>query len=114
MVVDVAVTSPLTATYERLEEPCEWYAATQKHGKYDEDFKGTQYTFCAMIFETLGAVNVEGEEVLRQVFRFAAKCLGTNLRLIVVGHGHECRAIYSGLLRNLFLIVLMAASSLTM
>ena len=72
----MAVTSPLTATYERLEEPCEWYAATQKHGKYDEDFKGTQYSFCAMIFETLGAVNVEGEEVLRQLFRFAAKRLG--------------------------------------
>ena len=53
-----------------------WYAATQKHGKYDVDFKGTQYTFCAMIFETLGAVNVEGEEVLRQLFRFAAKRLG--------------------------------------
>ena len=42
----------------------------------DEDFKGTQYTFCAMIFETLGAVNVEGEEVLRQLFRRAAKRLG--------------------------------------
>ena len=76
LVIDVAVTSPLTATYERLLEPCEWYAATQKHGKYDADFKGTQYTFCAMIFETLGAINVEGEEVLRQLFRFAAKRLG--------------------------------------
>jgi hypothetical protein len=76
LVIDVAVTSPLTATYERLIEPCEWYAATQKHGKYDADFKGTQYTFCAMIFETLGAVNAEGEEVLRQLFRFAAKRLG--------------------------------------
>ena len=26
-----------------------------------------------MVFETLGAINVEGEEVLRQLFRFAAK-----------------------------------------
>ena len=25
---DVAVTSPLAATYERMKEPCEWYAAT--------------------------------------------------------------------------------------
>jgi hypothetical protein len=41
LVVDVAVTSPLTATYERLEDPCEWYAATPKHGKYDADFTGT-------------------------------------------------------------------------
>jgi len=29
-----------------------------------------------MVFETLGAVNDEGEEVLRQLFRFAAKHLG--------------------------------------
>ena len=26
-----------------------------------------------MVFETLGAINVEGEEVLRQLFRFAAQ-----------------------------------------
>ena len=90
------LTSPLTATYERLEEPCEWYAATQKHGKYDADFKGTQYVFCAMIFETLGAVNVEGEEVLRQLFRFAAKLLVANLLLIVVGQSPAIGcAVYS-------------------
>ena len=83
LVVDVAVTSPLTATYERLEEPCEWYAATQKHGKYDEDFKGTQYTFCAMIFETLGAVNVEGEEV----FVLLLNVLVANLRSMWSGMG---------------------------
>src|SRR4051794_13188166 len=29
-----------------------------------------------MVFETLGAVNVEGEEVLKQLFRFASKRLG--------------------------------------
>ena len=29
-----------------------------------------------MVFETLGAINVEGEEILRQLFRFAAKRLG--------------------------------------
>jgi len=76
LVIDVAVTSPLADTCVRMEEPCEWYAATQKHGKYDASFKDTQYTFSAMVFETLGAVNVEGEEVLRQLFRFAAKRLG--------------------------------------
>ena len=47
----------------------------QKHGKYDADFKGTQYTFCAMIFETLEAVNVKGKK-FRQLFRSAAKRLG--------------------------------------
>ena len=29
-----------------------------------------------MVFESLGAINVEGEEVLRSIFRFAAKRLG--------------------------------------
>ena len=60
----------------RMKEPCEWHAATQKHGKYDASFVGTNYFFGAMVFETLGAVNAEGEDILRQVFRFAAKCLG--------------------------------------
>ena len=73
LVIDVAV---MADTCIRMEEPCEWYAATQKHGKYDASFKETQYTFSAMVFETLGAINVEGEEVLRQLFRFAAKRLG--------------------------------------
>ena len=57
-------------------EPCEWYAATQKHGKYDVSFEGTDYFFGAMVFETLGAINTEGEEILKQLFRFAAKRLG--------------------------------------
>ena len=56
--------------------PCEEYAANQKHRKYDLSFEGTDYSFCAMVFETLGAVNHEGEEVLQQLFRFAAKRLG--------------------------------------
>ena len=34
------------------------------------------YVFSAMVFETLGAINSEGEGVLRQLFRFAAKRLG--------------------------------------
>ena len=76
LAVDVAVTSPLASTYQRLPEPCEWYAATQKHAKYDTSFVGTNYFFSAMVFETLGAINVEGEEVLRMLFRFAAKRLG--------------------------------------
>ena len=36
-------------------------------------FIGTDHIFCAMVFETLGGLNVEGEEVLRMIFRFAAK-----------------------------------------
>ena len=76
LAIDVAVTSPLTVTSERINSPCEEYGVAQKHHKYDASFKGTNYSFCAMIFETLGAVNQEGEEVLRQLFRYAAKHLG--------------------------------------
>jgi len=42
----------------------------------DASFQGHSVYFSAMVFETLGAVNDEGEEVLRQLFRFAAKRLG--------------------------------------
>ena len=76
LAIDVAITSSLAPTYVRYPEPCEWYAATQKHGKYSTSFQGTEYIFSAMVFETLGAVNAEGEELLRQLFRFAAKRLG--------------------------------------
>ena len=68
LVIDVAVTSPLADTCVRMEEPCEWYAATQKHGKYDLSFADTNYVFSAMVFETLGAINKEGEELLRMLF----------------------------------------------
>ena len=60
----------------RLESPCEEYGVTQKHGKYDKSFAETNYSFCVMVWETLGDLNSEGEEVLRQIFRFAAKQLG--------------------------------------
>ena len=76
LAIDVAISSPLTKSYNRFPQPCEQYAATQKHGKYDKDFVGTNYSFCAMVWETLGALNDEGEEVLRQIFAFAAKQLG--------------------------------------
>ena len=75
LAIDVAVTSPLLKGSVRLFKPCEEYAATQKHGKYDKDFEGVHYSFAAMVWETLGAINVEGEEVLRQIFSFAAKRL---------------------------------------
>jgi hypothetical protein len=76
LAIDVAVTSPIIATSVRLNSPCEEYAANQKHRKYDASFAGSDYSFCAMVFETLGAVNQEGEEVLRQLFRYAAAHLG--------------------------------------
>jgi hypothetical protein len=74
--IDVAVTSPLIASQVRLVEPCEEYAARRKHAKYDASFEGQDYFFSAIVWETLGAVNAEGEDLLRQIFRFTAKQLG--------------------------------------
>ena len=68
--------SPLQKASVRLFSPCEEYAAVQKHGKYDRSFAGTNYSFCAMVWETLGAVNSEGEDVLHQILTFASKQLG--------------------------------------
>ena len=76
LAIDVAVCSALAPTYVRMIEPCEWYATNRKHGKYDASFESTNYLFSAVVFETLGAINSEGEEVLKQLFRFAAKRLG--------------------------------------
>jgi hypothetical protein len=78
LAIDVAVTSPLTKGNLKplVENPGEEYARSQKHGKYDAGFIGQSYSFCAMVFETLGALNSEGEDVLHSLFRFAAKQLG--------------------------------------
>ena len=35
----------------------------RKHAYYDEGFKGTNYDFVAMVFETSGAVNLQGLDV---------------------------------------------------
>jgi len=60
--------------------PCKIYAARQKHDRYDAGFKGSRYEFAAMVFETSGAVNVEGMNILRQIIRFASKreCVGNS------------------------------------
>ena len=79
LAIDVAVTSPFTSSNLQLSEPCESYAASKKHAYYDEDFKGTAFEFAAMVFETTGGVNNEGLEILRQLFRFAAKHQGLQL-----------------------------------
>jgi hypothetical protein len=76
LAIDVAVTSPFTASNVRLDEPCETYALSQKHAKYDVDFRGTSYLFGALVLETTGAINEEGARILSQLFRFAAKRLG--------------------------------------
>ena len=74
--IDVAVTSPLAPTNLRLVDPCNDYAERNKITKYGAGFKGTDYEFCPVVLETLGAISTQGEDVLRQLFRFAAKRLG--------------------------------------
>ena len=92
----MAVTSPLADTCVRMEDACEWYGATQKLGKYDASFKDTQYTFSAMVFETLGAVNVVS------YFALHPSDLVVSSLLIAAEPGHEFRAICNGLFRKLF------------
>ncbi len=77
--IDVAVTCPFTINNMSREEPCEHYAESKKHAYYDADFKGTNFLFAAMVFESTGAMNEEGKGVLRQLFRFAAKRQGIPL-----------------------------------
>jgi hypothetical protein len=75
MAIDVAVTSPLNQSSMFLVSPCEEYA-TNKHRKYDVGFQGQAFFFSALVLETLGAINAEGDELMRQIFRFAAKRVG--------------------------------------
>jgi hypothetical protein len=73
LAIDVAVIDPINKTNLASLDPCEQYAANQKHGKYDASFVGSNYDFTALVFETTGGVCAEGEAILRQLFRFAAK-----------------------------------------
>lgn len=83
LAIDVAVICPLAASHLNQLEPCEDYAVLHKHARYDESFKGSDYDFAAMVFETSGAVNSEGLQVLKQIFRYASKRSG-------MGHSSFC------------------------
>ena len=73
LALDIAVTSPLNDTNIRTKRPCEEYAKNRKHNKYDKDFKESEtHLFGTIVWETLGAVNSEGENYLRQIMRFAS------------------------------------------
>ena len=79
LAIDVAVTCPFAVSNLSRSDPCEHYAEAKKHSYYDAGFKGTQFEFAAMVFESTGGVNAEGLAVLRQLFRFAAKREGSQL-----------------------------------
>ena len=69
LAIDVAITSTFSAYNVRLEEPCEDYALTRKHLKYDKGFVGSRFDFSALVLETTGAFNQEGERILKQIFK---------------------------------------------
>jgi hypothetical protein len=81
LAIDVAVTCPFASHNISMESPCENYADKKKHRKYDASFAGSNYDFAAMVFETTGGLNDQGLQVLRQLFRFAAR--QENLQLSV-------------------------------
>ena len=68
------------------EQPCESYASQRKHNYYDPGFVGTNFDFVAMVFETSGAVNVEGLNMIKQLIRFASR---RELSVLRVVHGLE-------------------------
>ena len=83
LAIDVAVICPLAASHLLEDEPCESYAVRHKYARYDASFRGSDYDFAAMVFETSGALNAEGLQVLKQIFRCASKRSG-------MGHASFC------------------------
>ena len=75
LAIDVAVICPLAASHLQQEEPCELHAERQKHKRYDAGFKGSRYEFAAMVFETSGAVNSEGNDIIKQLIRLQPSAL---------------------------------------
>jgi hypothetical protein len=71
LAIDVAVICPLA--HPNCPEPCESYALHQKTERYAPAFEKSDYDFAPLVFETSGAVNKEGESVVKQIVRFASK-----------------------------------------
>ena len=83
----MAVICPVAPCHMNQEVPCEYYAATQKHDRYDPGFVDSRYDFAAMVFETSGAVNLEGEvsSSRSSALRANESALGTRSMLVVHG-----------------------------
>ena len=73
LAIDVAVICPVAPSHLNTPEPCESYALHQKTERYAPAFVHSDYDFAPVVFETSGAVNKEGESVLKQLVRFASK-----------------------------------------
>src|SRR4051794_2230173 len=48
-------------------------ARTQKHGKYDKEFLKSAYSFCAMVWETLGAIRFAARQLNREFSSFCGR-----------------------------------------
>jgi hypothetical protein len=72
LAIDVAIISSTAKSRAGVENPVEAYARV-KHSNYDAQFVGVPWDFAPLVFSTSGEVNNEGESVLKQLFRFAAK-----------------------------------------
>ena len=87
LAIDVAVICPLAVPHLGKSEPCESYAQHQKIARYAE-FVHSDYDFAPVIFETSGAVNREGETVLKQIIRFQkGGCISLSFCLPLPGPG---------------------------
>ena len=103
LVIDVAVTSPLVDTYVRLEDPCNWYAATQKHGKNMTQASRTLSTLSVLWYlRRWEQSTTKVRKCFASYFASQPSALVASLLLIVAEHGLECRAICNGLFRKLF------------
>ena len=85
LAIDVAVICPLAASHLRSSEPCESYAKSEKIDRYAPAFVNSDYDFVPVVFETSGAVNKEGETVLKQIMESH-----TLFMLLVPGPGFCC------------------------
>src|SRR4029077_21114639 len=75
LAIDVAVICPVAPSHLNTPEPCESYALHRKSERYAPAFVHSDYDFAPVVFETSGAVNKEGETVLKQMLPtvFAAR-----------------------------------------
>jgi hypothetical protein len=99
LAIDVAVICPLAASHLHKPEPCESYAKTAKTNRYAPAFKNSDYDFAPVVFETSGALNREGETVLKQIIRFASKREGISTLCLPHAPGLDL-VVVSNLLRH--------------
>ena len=70
-----------------------------KIAKYGEQFEGSGYDFAPLILETSGGISTGGEDVLKQIFRFAAKqqgeryaCFASSMETSILHFDELCRS----------------------